>query len=239
MAGVLLLRRLPSVGRALVASGVVILWLLSTHWVAGILMRWVEAGQRPLEAVVWQAARDGSAPPKALVILGGGAMPDGPFEPHRERLQPRSLERAVAGARMARATGLPVLVTGGRPQPLGNSEAGLMRQVIQDDLGVSVRWVEERSRDTAENASFSAELLRAEGITAVVLVTHAYHMPRARRVFEAAGLTVLPAPHDWIGGPPRGPSLFGLLPSATAVEASWLALHEMTGMLWYRLRALA
>ena len=114
-----------------------------------------------------------------------------------------------------------------------------MRQVIQDDLGVPVRWVEERSRDTAENASLSAAMLRAEGIGAVVLVTHAYHMPRARRAFEAAGLSVLPAPHDWAGVRPAGTFVRDLLPSAPALEASWLALHELTGMLWYRLRGLA
>lgn len=239
LAGLLLLRRLPSAGRLLAGAGVVALWLLSTHAVGGLLLRWVEAGQRPLEVAAWQAAKDGGAPPRALVILGSGATPDGPFAPRRERLLARSLERVVAGARLARATALPVLVTGGRPDGLEHSEAALMRQVLQDDLGIPVRWVEEASRDTAENASLSAALLRAEGISSVLLVTHAYHMPRARRAFEAVGLTVLPAPHGWAGSRPDGIFLRDLLPSAPALEASWLALHELSGMLWYRVRGLA
>jgi len=239
LAGLLLLRRLPSAGRLLAGAGVIALWLLSTHAVGGLLLRWVEAGQRPLEVAAWRAAKDGGAPPRALVILGSGATSDGPFAPRRERLLARSLERVVAGARLARATALPVLVTGGRPDGLEHSEAALMRQVLQDDLGIPVRWVEEASRDTAENASLSAALLRAEGISSVLLVTHAYHMPRARRAFEAVGLTVLPAPHGWAGGRPDGISLRDLLPSAPALEASWLALHELSGMLWYRVRGLA
>lgn len=114
-----------------------------------------------------------------------------------------------------------------------------MRSVLEDDLAVPVRWAEEASLDTAENASLSAAMLRAEGISAVVLVTHAYHMPRARRAFEAAGLTVLPAPHGWAGNRPEHFVLRHFLPSAHALETSWLALHELTGMLWYRLRGLA
>jgi uncharacterized SAM-binding protein YcdF (DUF218 family) len=239
LAGLLLLRRRPSAGRLLVSVGVVSLWLLSSHAVSGRLLWWVERGQRPLEVAAWQAAKDGVAPPRALVILGGGATSDGSFVPRRERLLGRSVERVLAGARLARATGLPVLVTGGRPEGLEQSEAALMRRVLEDDLAVPVRWVEEASLDTAENASLSAAMLRADGISAVVLVTHAYHMPRARRAFEAAGLAVLPAPHGWAGNRPEQLVLRHFLPSAHALETSWLALHELTGMLWYRLRGLA
>lgn len=234
LAGVLLLKRLPSAARLLVLAGIVSVWLLSTHAVGGLLLGVLEAGQRPLEVAAWQAAKSGAEPPRALVILGGGAVSDGPFLPRRERLQARTLERVLAGARLARATALPVLVTGGRPDWLEQSEAALMRQVLEGDLGVAVRWVEGASRDTAENASMSAAILRSEGISSVVLVTHAFHMPRARRAFETAGLTVLPAPHGWAGGRPTGLYLRDLLPSATALEASWLAMHEMAGMLWYR-----
>jgi uncharacterized SAM-binding protein YcdF (DUF218 family) len=235
-AGVLLLRRRPAAGRLVVIVGLALAWLLSTYWVGAALTRWVEAGQRPLDVQRWEAARDGSAPPRAIVVLGGGAVGDGAFGSKRERLQARSLERVIAGARLARATGLPVLVAGGRPDWLERSEAALMRQVMEEDLGVPVRWAEEHSRDTAENASFSAAMLRAEGIDSVVLVTQAYHMPRARRAFEAAGLTVLPAPHGWNGGHLDVPALRDLVPSAGAVDMGWLALHELLGGLWYRLR---
>jgi uncharacterized SAM-binding protein YcdF (DUF218 family) len=239
VAGVLLLRRRPVAGRRAVIAGLMLAWLTSTYWVGAMLTRWVEADQRPLDVQRWEAARDGPAPPRAIVVLGGGAVSDGAFAPKRERLHARSLERVTAGARLARATGLPVLVSGGRPEWLERSEAALMRQAMEEDLGVPVRWAEEASRDTAENAGFSAALLRADGIDSVVLVTHAFHMARARRTFEAAGLTVLPAPHGWNGGRPGVPAVRDLLPSASAGQLTLLAVHELLGGLWYRLRGYA
>jgi uncharacterized SAM-binding protein YcdF (DUF218 family) len=82
----------------------------------------------------------------------------------------------------------------------------------------------------------SAAMLLAQGIDSIVLVTHAYHMPRAQAVFESDGLKVLASPHDWKGGTPDVTELRDWLPSASAVETVWLALHESLGLLWYRLR---
>jgi uncharacterized SAM-binding protein YcdF (DUF218 family) len=234
--GLWLQRRRPLAGRRVVAAALILLWATSTYFVDSLLNRMLEAGQRPLDDARWAAARDGARPPGAIVVLAGGAVVDGPFEPRRERLHQRTLERVMAGARLAHATGLPVLVTGGRPDWLDHSEAELMRRVLEGNLGVKVRWLEDAARDTAENASLSAAMLRADGIDAIVLVTHAHHMARSQRAFEATGLAVVPAPHDWHSGPPGLPRPRDLLPSAQAAQGTWLALHELLGGLWYRLR---
>ncbi len=234
--GLWLLRRRPALGRGVVTAGLLLAWASSTYFVSSLLTAVLEAGQRPLDVARWEAARDGAMPPRAIVVLGGGAVVDGPFEPRRERLDNRTLQRVMAGARLARATGLPVLVTGGRPDWLEHSEAELMRRVLEGDLGVKVRWLEDGSRDTAENASLSAAMLRADGIESIVLVTHAYHMARSMRAFEATGLRVVPAPHDWRSGPPGLPYPRDFVPSAQAAQGTWLALHELLGGLWYRLR---
>ena len=73
-------------------------------------------------------------------------------------------------------------------------------------------------------------------IESIVLVTHAYHMARSMRAFEATGLRVVPAPHDWRSGPPGLPYPRDFVPSAQAAQGTWLALHELLGGLWYRLR---
>ena len=105
---------------------------------------------------------------------------------------------------------------------------------LKDDFGIGVRFVEDRSRNTAENAALSAELLAQAGISRIVLVTHAIHMTRAARSFEEQGLAVVPAPTVFTGVAPAGAASW--LPTASALARSALALHEQVGRLWYRLR---
>ena len=145
-----------------------------------------------------------------------------------------TLERLRYGAVVARATELPVLVTGGASRPGIPSRAALMREVLEGELGVSVRWVESGSGDTLGNARASRDLLDAEGIERVLLVTHAWHMPRAAAAFESTGLAVVPAPtafRDW-----PEPRFSTIVPSARSLQESSWALHEWLGRLWYALR---
>lgn len=233
--GVVLARWRPRAGTALVVSAVAVLALLSMPVVGDALARQAESGVRPLSREAWLAARDGPRAPGAIVVLGGGLLPERAVAPDAERLTARSVQRALAAARLARATGLPVLATGGQPLTRRATEAELLRRVMVEDLGVPVRWVEDRSRDTGENASYSAAMLRADGIDSVVLVTHATHMPRARRAFESAGLAVLAAPHDWDSGPTRE-GLRAWLPHIDGLLVSSVALHELVGRAWHAVR---
>jgi uncharacterized SAM-binding protein YcdF (DUF218 family) len=98
------------------------------------------------------------------------------------------------------------------------------------------RWTETASRDTAENASFSARILRGEGVTRVLLVTHALHMKRAQSEFEASGMRVIPAPTGFVHGKGVGDAFFGAMPSAGTAYAGWLATHEWLGNAFASLR---
>ena len=84
-----------------------------------------------------------------------------------------------------------------------------------------------------QNAVLSAAILRNAGIQRVVLVTQAFHMPRAVRLFRAAGLEVVPAPTQFktAGRSPLGP--LDLLPQSNALRNSYYALHEWLGLLVY------
>lgn len=232
IAGLWVARRRPRTGRALAVVGVLAAWLLATPWMAERLADVVEAGQRPFEASSWPALRDGPAPPRAIVVLGGGLVPADEDGPWPDRPAARTVERAVAGARLAKLTGLPVMVCGGRPIGGRDSEAALMRRLIEEDLGVPVRWVEDRSRDTIENAANAAALLGADGIDRVLLVTHAFHQRRAQAVFAAAGIQTVGAPHDPLAGGPRRPRAAMLLPSAEAAAVVALAVRELLGLAW-------
>jgi uncharacterized SAM-binding protein YcdF (DUF218 family) len=89
--------------------------------------------------------------------------------------------------------------------------------------------------DTAGNAALSAAILKAAGIRRIFVVTHAFHMPRARLLFERAGLEVIPAPTAFFSHP-NGDWLPGdFLPQPKALQISYYALHEWLGLAWIAL----
>lgn len=222
LAGVALWRRHPRTGRALAALGVVVLLALATPAVGVLLLRTLDIAP-PLDLARAHGAQ-------AIVVLGGGIRP-GAAEYGGDTLGRLTLERVRYGARVARATGLPVLVTGGMRRS-GPSEAALMRRALEDEFGVRVRWVEEGSRNTHENARLSAALLGPEGVRKVVLVAHSMDLPRAAAEFAAAGLEVVPAPT--LIPVPQIDSFLDFVPSLGGLTASHYALYE-----WLALAVLA
>lgn len=171
----------------------------------------------------------------ALVVLSGGRSGNA-WEYGGETVSHGTLVRVRYAARLQRETGLPLLVSGGRVFGDGTTEAALMREVLENDFNVPVRWLENRSRTTAENAQFTAELLAAEGVHSVLLVTHALHMPRSVEAFEKQGVRVYPAPTGFRSGVRTDAGVLDWLPSAGALEKSQTALHEYLGRVWYAIR---
>lgn len=213
----------PRLARVLVAVGVGALLLFSLPIVSSAL-RLAASDTRVLDPA---AAREA----QAIVILSGGLRRDAP-EYGGDTLGRLALERTRYGAKVARETGLPVLVTGGAYGPT-RPEAHVMRDVLEREYGVPVRWVEDRARTTRENAQFTAQLLRPLGVERVVLVVHAFDVRRARLEFERAGLSVVPAPTMIPRLAIVGVADF--LPSAEALQSSYYALYELFGYAGVRL----
>ena len=168
---------------------------------------------------------------QAIVILGGGTRRNA-AEYGGDTLGRLTLERVRYGARVAKLIGLPVLVTGGSVYG-GETEAKLMRESLEREFGVPVRWAEARSRTTHENAVYSAEILRDAGIERVVLVAHSVDMPRAIAEFAAQGISIVAAP---TGIPSRdfdGPLDF--LPSMAGLQSSYFAVYELLANAVFRL----
>ena len=169
---------------------------------------------------------------EAIVVLGGGVYPSAP-EYGTAAVGPATLERVRYAAHLHRRVGKPVLVTGGTFGAPETSEAHQMKLALKE-LGVTTRWVEASSTNTAENARLSQKLLKQAGVDSVFLVTHAWHMPRAKMAFQNAGLRVIPAPH---GFRTRSPSIaLDFVPSTDGLMDSWLFFHEIAGIAWYRLK---
>ncbi len=236
--GIWVARRRPQTGTVIALAAVAASLLLSTAGFGQLLIAPLERDAGPaLDQAALRALMARDEAPQAIVILGGGLRSDVHERPERYRPHARTTERLLYGAWVARVTDLPVLVTGGAPGDEPFSEAALMKRMLETRLGGRVKWVEEKALDTADNARRSAELLLAEKRRRVLLVTHAVHMPRARSAFERAGMEVTAAPHGFFGSPAHS-GWFEWLPSADGVAINWLALHEIVGRVWYRLRGL-
>lgn len=225
-AGLFIYRRRPRLAMSLILVSTCALYTLSTPWMGELLQRSLEIGppMRP-EAL---ASAD------AIVVLGGGRRLNSP-EYGGDTLNGISLERVRYAARLHRASGLPILVTGGKPDGGSQAEGRIMRQVLEEEYGITPQWVEDRARTTWDNAHLSALLLKQAGIQRIALVTHAWHLRRAASLFEAQGLAVIPAGTQFSGA--RMSSMFDLLPTPAGLRSSAFALHEWLGILWYKLRS--
>jgi len=173
----------------------------------------------------------------AIVVLGGGRYWRAP-EYGRDSASTPSLERLQYAADLERASGLPLLISGGSVQGEPEAEASIMAELLRTTFGIKTEIVTEtRSRNTAENALYSKELLDAHGWHRVFLVTHARDLPRAVAIFEKNSVAVIPAPLRF--DTRRDEDLMVVdawLPSAVAMRQFREACHEYVGLLWYRVR---
>jgi uncharacterized SAM-binding protein YcdF (DUF218 family) len=195
--------------------------------VAGLLMRSAEA------IAELEPRLPSATPPGAIIVLSADSRhTEVPGKP--DAVGPLTLERLAAAAKAYRRTRLPILVSGGPPGYGERSLAALMSKALEEDFGVPVRWREDRSRNTFENASFSAAILRGAGIESALIVAHPWDMARALWSFRAAGYPVLPMASQ--EGRSLSFSVADLLPQVPALRDSYYALHELIGLLWYRVR---
>lgn len=224
--GLWLWHKRPFIARALIFIAFGTLWLLATPFFSDALMRQLEGAPYAVDPRA-QAA-------DAIVVLGGGTYFRA-IDYGGDTVGERTLARLRYAAKLHRATGKPILVSGGKP--LGNalSEGMQMKAVLEQEFNVPVRWVEGESDNTAGNARLSYTLLESSGVRRIYLVTHAWHMPRAARAFRAAGFAVVPAPTAFTTR--HETTLLTFVPNADALRDSRWFVHEVIGLLWYRLKS--
>lgn len=221
--GLRLSKRKAALGHGLVVLTLLLLWAFSTPYIANHL---IDSLKPPMTELQGNEA-------DAIVILGGGRNRDS-IEFGGDTTNRFTIERVRYGAWLAKKLDKPVLVTGGAPEG-GQPEGDIMRASLMQEFGVKrIRWVENESKNTRENARFSSPLLKHDGIERIYLVTHAWHLARAIPEFEQLGFKVVPAGTGYSLPSPATPLDF--LPNGKAFLDSWLATHEWMGLLWYRIR---
>lgn len=218
------------VGAAVALLGVLLLWLLSCNAVALWLSRHALPQVAPLPAEPALALREARV--QAIVVLGGGVRPE-PREYGQAQPSAATEARLRYGLHLGRSASLPLAFAGGvgwaAAGSPGHPSEAKAAALYAEQAGLRIRWLDDRSRDTAENAQQLAQLLQPQGITRIALVTHAWHMPRSIAHFKRAGFEVLPAPMGFVERRER--PLLEWLPSSEGLNESRRVLRE-----WLALR---
>ncbi|MDH5191219.1 MAG: YdcF family protein [Gammaproteobacteria bacterium] len=227
--GLLLLRKNRKTGITILSVTVLTFYIISTPFFSSSLIGLLET----YPALTHQQIMNNKA--DAIVILGAGRYSGAP-EYKGDTVSEPGLTRIRYGAFLHKKTGLPIITTGGTgfAKKGATSEAQLMKSSLQEDFGISSVLTEDESLNTAGNAFFTKQLLDKHGFKRVFLVTHAWHMPRSVNVFMINGIDVIPAPTAFEKTGHRGGKLLDWFPDS--LENTRWALHEIIGLLWYKLR---
>lgn len=171
-----------------------------------------------------------------IILLGGGINDKVPDLSGRGAPTGASLPRVVAAARLHKRLGIPIIVSGG-PVFAGRTAEAVVLGRFLTDLGVPPDKVllEDRSRDTVENALFTRNILNKYHFHTPLLITSAYHMLRSVVIFRNAGIEVIAVPTHFMTGGDAPIVWFDWLPDAGFMGGMALAMKEKLGMFVYRL----
>lgn len=218
-------------GRGIVLLSFLMLWLLSTEPVRDSMTSSLEFQHPVLD--LRKIPSDGAA----IVLLGGGIYENAPEYSGGDELGRYALMRTVYAADIARQSGLDVYASGGAPlTQAAEPEGEIMRRwLLKFGLHENTVFAEKAANTTWENATYMKRVLAERGINKIVLVTSAWHMPRALWCFESQGLKVIPAPTDFVTEQGMY-DLRSYLPRWTVLADSGQAMHEYLGLFWYHKR---
>jgi uncharacterized SAM-binding protein YcdF (DUF218 family) len=224
--GIALLKRCAKLAKTLLIVAVGLFWICSTPYFVDGTMAWLETSTHALPKPIPSA--------QAIVILGCGTYINAPEYEGLDTVKDDELARLRYGAKLQRETQLPILVSGGKPLGNDTAEAEQMRQVLEQEFHVPVRWIEDNSNTTFENARNSQRILQSAGIKRVLLVTHAIDMPRAAMIFRKFGVEVVEAPTLFTTH--FNTTVLSFLPDAGALAKTKRLCHELIGILWYKIK---
>jgi len=216
-------------GRAVtsILLAVLILWASSTKIVSTYVIYSLEQGYPPVSIERMPKA-------DAIVLLGGFTNATGSGIRLIELND--AVDRLFHGMRLYRAGKAPwVMLVGGAAE--GSSpEADFMADLLAEfSVPTDKMLLENQSRNTRENGVNAVKIMQENGIKKILLVTSAYHMRRAKGVFEKLGIDVVPAATDYQVSEPD-PSILDWMPDVEALGLTTLGIKEYLGWWVYRLR---
>jgi uncharacterized SAM-binding protein YcdF (DUF218 family) len=215
-------------GLGMILTGVAFLfYLCSTALVSNVLINTLENNYRPPARVTGDV----------IVILGGGSTLDTPNLGGKGHLSGSAANRLLTGVQLYHQLEVPIIYSGGQVFRTSGPEAEVAQRILLE-LGIPDHQIitETRSLNTTENARFVKKILDKNHFRHPILVTSAFHMPRAIKQFQKARVAFVPYPADYHTNLVGRFDIYQLTPSADALEEVSLALKEYVGILvsrWY------
>lgn len=220
---ILLAKRSRRFGIISISMGFLIITLFALNPISTSLLHALQSQYAPL-----------TLPPNdvdKIVVLGGGVSGGKDYPPNL-MLGSASLSRLIEGIRLlklieANHPDATLILSGGRVFQ-SPTIAGKMRNTALM-LGISEKntLLEDGSRDTHEEAIYLQKMV---GNKPFILVTSAFHMPRAMALFQNLGMHPIAAPTQFLGQ--HYNPLFWYIPNANSLIYSDIAIHEYLGMAW-------
>ncbi|HEX3047839.1 MAG TPA: YdcF family protein [Bacillota bacterium] len=205
----------------------IILYLSSSSLISNLLIHSLEYRYQPPRQVRGDV----------IIMLGGGATLDTPNLHGQGHLTGPAANRLLTCMQLYRELKTPLILSGGQVTKTTGVEAEIARRLLLE-TGIPAEriLIENKSRNTTENARYTKKLLQKYHYRRPILVTSAFHMPRAVKQFQKSGVKVLPCPTDYRTRPSYRFEWASLIPSAGAMEETSVALKEYLGLLvarWY------
>ena len=190
----------------------------------------------PISNLLIKPLEDAYTPPQAInsdaiILLGGGARAEVPDFDGKGQIGSAAANRFLTAVRIQRARNLPIILSGGTVFDTDGNEAQIERRMLLS-LGVPVEKIilEDKSRNTAENARFSKDICKAYQWQRPLVVTSAFHMPRAMLFFRRADMDAIPYPTDYRTSAVYHWSPYSVIPDTFTLFSSCLAIKEYVGI---------
>ncbi len=238
VAGMLLLRsqRHPKAGRRLVITGLLLLFILSNKQVGQALLQ-------PLESQYTSQPKFSTSTPlpmplagcRAIVVLGGGHSDQAGLSALNQ-LSSSALSRIVEGVRLARLLPNATLIVSGPAMGKNSATHASVLAAAAVSLGIDPKRIVQidTARDTDDEVQ--AVKQRLGTATPFVLVTSAWHMPRAMGLARRAGLSPLACPVDFQSRASSETHASDWLFDISGLEQSTWAVRERLGITWAKLQ---
>jgi len=201
-----------------------LMWSLSTTPVSDMLMRGLEADLKIPD----------NPHGDVIILLGGGVYENVPDLSGIGSPREDMTGRILTAVRLQKRLNVPIIISGGAVFKGQKAEAPIIKRFLVD-LGVPEGKiiVEDKSRDTFENANNTKKICKQKGYSKVMLVTSGLHMKRSVLSFEKVDMKVTPVPANLRTSAGKIYQWYDYLPESFGNSA--FAMHEYLGLLFYKI----